>query len=95
VGWHGDGGDEGAVDDDDDDPDEVQRDGDDDGVDLPSPGRNFPGRFLPARELFSLDIFRPTEAAVFISDSPPCLRFLGTTIYARGRWQKWARVASP
>jgi hypothetical protein len=20
---------------------------------------------------------------------------LGTTIYARGRWQKWARVATP
>jgi hypothetical protein len=22
-----------------------------------------------------------------ISDAPPWLRFLGTTIYARGRWQ--------
>jgi hypothetical protein len=26
---------------------------------------------------------------------PPRLRFSGTTIYMRGRWQKWARVASP
>jgi hypothetical protein len=25
----------------------------------------------------------------------PCLRFLGTAIYARGRWQKWPRVATP
>jgi hypothetical protein len=25
----------------------------------PSPGRNFPGRFLPARELFSLWCFPP------------------------------------
>jgi hypothetical protein len=86
VGWRGDGGDEGAAgdDDDDDDPDEVQCDGDDDGDDLPSPGRNFPGRFLPAGELFSLDVFRPAEAAVSISDPPSRLRFSGTTIYARG-----------
>jgi hypothetical protein len=56
AGWRGDGGDEGAGDEEeeDDDPDEVRCDGDDDGDDLPSPGRNFPGRFLPARELFSL-----------------------------------------
>jgi hypothetical protein len=27
--------------------------------------------------------------------NPPRLRFLGMTIYARGRWQEWARVASP
>jgi hypothetical protein len=26
---------------------------------------------------------------------PPSLRFSGMTIYAKGRWQKWARVASP
>jgi hypothetical protein len=56
--------------DDDDDPDEVQRDGDDDGDDPPSPGKNFPGRFLPTGELFSLGVFRPTEAAVSISDPP-------------------------
>jgi hypothetical protein len=53
-----------------DDPDEVQRNDDDDGDDLPSPGRNFPDRFLPVGELFSLDIFRPAEAAVSISDAP-------------------------
>jgi hypothetical protein len=35
--------------DDDDDPDEVRCDGDDDGDDLPSPGRNFFGRFFPTR----------------------------------------------
>jgi hypothetical protein len=74
--------------------DEVQHDDDDDGDDLPSPGRNFPDRFLPTEELFSLGIFRPAEAAVSISE-PPRLRFSGTMIYARGRWQWWARVASP
>jgi hypothetical protein len=31
---------------------------------------------------------------VSISDAP-WLRFLGTTLYARGQWQEWARVASP
>ena len=41
------GGDDG-----DDDPNEVQRDDDDDGDDFPPPGRTFPGRFLPAGELF-------------------------------------------
>jgi hypothetical protein len=45
-------------------------DGNDDGDDLPSPGRNFPGRFLPAGELFSLGVFHPAEAAVSISESP-------------------------
>jgi hypothetical protein len=76
VGWRGDGEYEGSADDDDDDddddgdddPDEVQRIDDDDGDDLPSPGRNFPGRFLPAREFFSLSVFCPAEAAVSISD---------------------------
>ena len=55
-------GDEGADGDDDggddDDPDEVQLDGGVDGDDLPSPGRNFPGRFLPTGEL-SLYSFPP------------------------------------
>jgi hypothetical protein len=89
AGWHGDGGDEGADadDDGDDDPDEVQRDGDDDGEDLPSPGRNFLGRFLPIGELFSLGVFRPAEVVLSLSDGPPSLRFLGMTIYTRGRWQ--------
>jgi hypothetical protein len=45
--------------DDDDDPDEVRCDGDDDDDDLPSPGRNFLGRFLSAGELFSLWCFPP------------------------------------
>jgi hypothetical protein len=30
----------------------------------------FPDRFLPAGELFSLGVFRPTEAAVSIYESP-------------------------
>jgi hypothetical protein len=55
AGWCGDGGDDGAGDgDDDDDPYEVRCDGDDDGDNLPSPGRNFPDRFPPTGELFSL-----------------------------------------
>jgi hypothetical protein len=29
-----------------------------------------PYRFLPARELFSLGVFRPAEAAISISDAP-------------------------
>jgi hypothetical protein len=32
---------------------------------------------------------------VSISNLPSRLRFLGTTIYARGRCLEWARVASP
>jgi hypothetical protein len=35
----------------------------------------------------SLYVFCPVEAAESISD-PSYLRFSGTTIYARGRWQK-------
>ena len=60
----GDGGDDGpgGGDDGDDDPDEVPRGGDGDGDDLPSPGRNFPGRFLPAGELFSLSGFPPRSS---------------------------------
>jgi hypothetical protein len=54
----------------DDDPDDVRRDDDDDGDDFPSPGRNFPSRFLPAGEPFSLSVFRPTEVAMSISDPP-------------------------
>jgi hypothetical protein len=45
--------------DDDDDPDEAQLDGDDNGDDLPSPGRNFPGRFLPVGELSLCVCFLP------------------------------------
>ena len=73
AGWRGDGGDEGAGDgdDDDDDPDEVRCDDDDDGDDLPSPGRNFPGRFLSAGELSLSGVLRPAEAAVSNSEPPP------------------------
>jgi hypothetical protein len=50
--------------------------------------------YLP--ESFSLSgVFRPAEAAVSISEPPHSLRFSGTMKYAKGRWQKWARVASP
>ena len=49
-------GDDGAVGEDGvyDGPDEARDDDDDDddGDDLPSPGRNIPGRFLPAGEFF-------------------------------------------
>ena len=44
---------------DDDDPNEVHLDDGDDGDNLPSPGRNFPSRFLPVGELFSLWCFSP------------------------------------
>ena len=54
----GDGGDDDG-DDGDDDGDDVQLDDGDDGDDFPPPGRNFPGRFLPAGELFSLWCFPP------------------------------------
>ena len=56
AGWNedDDGDSAGGGDGDDDDPDEVQLDGGDDGDDLPPPGGNFPGRFLPVGELFSL-----------------------------------------
>jgi hypothetical protein len=38
-------------------------------------------------ESFSLSgVFRPAEAAVSISEPPPSLRFLGMTIYTKGRW---------
>ena len=55
-------GDDGGGDDDD-DPDEVQLDGGVDGDDLPSPGRNSPGRNLSAREIFLSRCFSPPEAA--------------------------------
>ena len=70
CGVGGDDGD-GAVDDGDDDPDEVQRDDDDDGDDFPSPGGNFLGRISLPESFFSLDGFRPVEAAV-CSWTIPC-----------------------
>ena len=46
-------------DDDDDDPDEVYLDDGVDDDDLPSPGRNFPGRNLSAGEIFLSQCFPP------------------------------------
>ena len=68
----GDDGDgSGDDDDDDDDPDEVQLDDDEDGGDLPSPGGNFPGRFLPAGELFLSLLFSPRGGGrIFLRELP-------------------------
>jgi hypothetical protein len=41
--------------------------------------------FCLPESFLSLCVFRPAEAAESISDPPSSLRFLGTTIYARGR----------
>ena len=72
----GDDGD-GGGDDDDDDPDEVQREGDDDGDDFPPPGGDFPGRFLPARELsLSLLFPSPRRRRNIFSIALPILRVL-------------------
>ena len=68
---------DGDGDGDDDDPNEVQLDDGDDGNNFTSLGRNFPGRFLPAGELFSLASFRPMEAVELFVDGSPGLRVLG------------------
>ena len=70
-------GGDGDGDDDDDDPIGVQLDDSDDGYNLPSPGRNFPGRLLPTGELFSLASFHPVEAAELFVDDSFCLRVTG------------------
>ena len=73
AGRSGDGGDgsAGDGDDDDDDPDEVQLDDGDDGDDFTPAGRNFPGRFLPAGELFSLCGFPPRRGSgIFLWSIP-------------------------
>ena len=70
-GDDGAGGDDGGDDDDDDDPDEVQLDGGVDGDDLPSPGRNFPGRNLSAGELFLSRCFSPRRGGgIFLWSLP-------------------------
>jgi hypothetical protein len=46
-------------------------------------------------ESFSLSVFSAPQRRWCLSLIPFLLRFSGTTIYARGRWQEWARVASP
>ena len=64
-------GGDGDGDDDDDDPDEVQLDDGDDGDVFLPPGRNFPGRFLPAGELFSLSGSPPrSSGGIFLSSYP-------------------------
>ena len=62
-------GDDGC--DDDDDPDEVQLDGGVDGDDLPSPGRNSPGRNLSAGEIFLSRCFPPRRGGgIFLWSLP-------------------------
>ena len=66
-------GDEGAGGDDggDDDPDEVQLDGGVDGDDLPSLGRNSPGRNLSAGEIFLSRCFLPRRGGrIFLWSLP-------------------------
>ena len=70
--------------DDDDDPYEVQLDDGDDGYDLPSSGRNFPGRLLPIGELFSLTSFRPVEVAELFVDEYYVLGLQGDEVCERG-----------
>ena len=68
----------------------LQQDGDgvdgDDGDDFPSPGGNFPGRISLPESFFSLDGFRPVEAAVFFVDDPPILGF---------PWGRYTRKGNP
>ena len=56
---------------DDDDPDEVQLDGGVDGDDLPSLGRNSPGRNLSTGELFLSLCFPPRRGGGIFLLSPP------------------------
>ena len=66
-------GDDGVVGEDgvDDDPDEARDD--DDGDDLPSPGRNFSGRFLPAGELSLSVASAPEVAAEYFFEASPMI----------------------
>jgi hypothetical protein len=54
-----------------------------------------PEDFCLPESFFSLDVFHPAEAAESIFDPLSGHRFSGAMIYARGHWQKWARVATP
>ena len=88
-------GDDGGDDDDDDDPDEVQLDGGVDSDDLPSPGRNSPGRNLSAGEIFLYRCFLPCRGGgIFLLLLPESYGF-GRLIYARGERLEWARAATP
>jgi hypothetical protein len=51
--------------------------------------------FCLLESFLSVCVFRPAEAAESISDPPSSLRFLGTMIYVRGHWQRWAKAATP
>ena len=76
-----DGGDDGAGGDDDgdddDDPDEVQLDGGVDGDDLPSLGRNSPGRILSTGEIFLSRCFPPRRGGGIFLWRSPSLRVSG------------------
>ena len=92
-------GDEGADGDDgggdDDDPDEVQLDGGVDGDDLPSLGRNSPGRNLSAGEIFLSRCFPPREGGgIFLWLLPESEGFR-RIIYARRESQGCTRAATP
>ena len=52
---------------------------------FPPPGRNFPVRFLPIGELFSLCGFPPrSRGGIFLWSLSPCLRFSGGWNTRRG-----------
>ena len=70
-GDEGAGDDDGGDDDDDDDPNEVQLDGGVDGDDLPSSGRNSPGRNLSTGEIFLSRCFPPRRGGeIFLWSLP-------------------------
>ena len=96
---------DGDGDGDDDDPDEVQLDDGDNGDVFLPPGRNFPGRFLPAGELFSLLFSVPQRRRKIPSMVLWVLGFRGEEVHRRGlpdvgqglhttprRGQRWAHA---
>ena len=76
-------GDDGGGDDDD-DPDEVHLDGGVDGDDLPSPGRNSPGRNLYQRDLSLLVFSAPQRRWNLSMVAPRVLGFREVDIRQRG-----------
>jgi hypothetical protein len=75
VGWRDDDSDDGAAAANDDYPDETQLDDDDDGDNFPLREDNFPGKFLPAGDLF-LSLFSIPQRRRNISlMAPPILGF--------------------
>ena len=73
--WHGGDGAGGDGAEDDDDPDEAQLDDGVDSDDLPSSGRNFPGRFLPVGELFLSVVSAPQRRRNLFVVTPRVLGF--------------------